>query len=166
MLHEGFFVQHRLCNLHFAWLCLIDKCVLFILILCSLNMYLYTICSALNPCLHYNFTLIFNLCIPNFGVIKYSYIQAIVVVLVNFLPKNPWAEFLWFRCDIFLFFQILLLHWLLVPIVTWCVLNFSIKYSDLPVRFAAFAGMLTSPLSMAAKSGCGNIFSAMHPITK
>ena len=37
---------------------------------------------------------------------------------------------------------------------------------DLPVRFAAFAGMLTSLLSMGANSGCGNIFSVMHPITK
>ena len=36
MLH-WFFVQHRLCNLHFAWLCLIDKCVLLIFILLSFH---------------------------------------------------------------------------------------------------------------------------------
>ena len=97
MLDERFFVQCRLCNLQFAWLCLIDKCVLFIFILLSLNiLYLYTICSPLNPCLLYNFTLIFK-CVPQIlGSCRYSYIQASVLVIVDYFPKNPKAEFLWF----------------------------------------------------------------------
>ena len=33
-------------------------------------------------------------CIPNFGVIKYSHIQAIVLVIVDYLPKKPRAQFL------------------------------------------------------------------------
>ena len=44
---------------------------------------------------HYSFTPILS-CIPNFGVIKYSYIRAIVLVIVDYLPKKPRAEFLWF----------------------------------------------------------------------
>ena len=85
--------------------------------------------------------------------VRYSYIQAIVLVIVDYLPKKPRAHFLGVRCDICLLFQILLM-----PIDTWWVLNFAIKYSDLSVKFAAFVGMLTGLRKRGGKSGCGNIF--------
>ena len=54
-------------------------------------------------------------------------------------PKKPWVEFLWFRSDISLLFQILLLGMIdfLIPIVTWSVLNFSVKYPALLVKFVS-----------------------------
>ena len=104
------------------------------------------------------------MCTPNFGVIKYSYIQAIVLVIVDYLTKNPRAEFLLFRCDIFLFFKFCCLIDFLIPIVTWWVSNFSIKYLDLPVRFAAFAGLLTSLLSVAANSSWLKLIHTWCPV--
>ena len=166
MLHERLFVQHRLCNLHFAWLCLIDKCVLFIFTLLSLNIYLYTICSPLNPCLHYNFTLIFK-CVPQIlGSSSIHIFRLLFLSLsITFQRIHKQNSFDLGAISFFCFKFGCLIDFL-IPIVTWWVLNFSIKYPDLPARFAAFAGMLTSLLSVVANSAGGNIFSVMHPITK
>lgn len=43
--------------------------------------------------MHSNFTLI-ELYTQNFGVMKYSYPQAIVLATVDYLPKNPRAKLL------------------------------------------------------------------------
>ena len=56
------------------------------------------------------------------------------------LPKNPRAEFLWFRWISLFCFKCCCLIDFLIPIVTWWVLHFSIKYWDLPVKFVAVCG--------------------------
>ena len=55
-----------------------------------LGIWIDTLDMTLSVPAHYKFTPIS----PNFGVIKYSYIQAIVLAIVDYLPKNPQAEFL------------------------------------------------------------------------
>ena len=119
-----------------------------------------------NNILGYRATIRFNIttsrrfkCVPDFGVIKYSYIQAIVLAIVDYLPKNPRAQFLWFRCDMSLLFRILLLDWLFNP---YCY-PMSIKFIHSNTRTCLLnllqsVGTLTSLLSVADNSGCITYF--------
>ena len=90
-------------------------------------------------------------CTPNFGVIKYS-----VFTYSGYCSSTSGV-----------LFRILLLDWLFNPLCYLMSIKFfPLKYSDLPVKFAAVCGNAYKSVKRGGQLWLHNIVSVTHRITK